>query len=169
VQDVRYAPSGDHFASVGSDGKIFLYDGKAGDTVGEFSEGHAGTAVSQARLSFYDRTLKPRVCWLQYALSWSPDSKAISTCSADATVKLCTSDTLRNVYSGIDIIRPGDVETRKATTTYTLGTGLQHQQVGNVWTLPDTVVSLSFSGNLNVFDRRSGEKKPVKVLHVRDE
>jgi len=126
VQDVRYAPSGDHFASVGSDGKIFLYDGKAGDTVGEFSEGHAGTA---------------------YALSWSPDSKAISTCSADATVKLW------------------DVETRKATTTYTLGTGLQHQQVGNVWTLPDTVVSLSFSGNLNVFDRRNGEKKPVKVLH----
>jgi len=63
VQDVRYAPSGDHFASVGSDGKIFLYDGKAGEAVGEFSEGHAGTAVSQARFSFHDRTLKPRVCW----------------------------------------------------------------------------------------------------------
>jgi hypothetical protein len=76
---------------------------------------------------------------------------------------------MRNVYSGIDVVRPGDVETRKATATYTLGTGLQHQQVGNVWTLPDTVVSLSFSGNLNVFDRRSGERKPVKVLHVRDE
>jgi len=48
VQDVRYAPSGDHFASVGSDGKIFLYEGKGGETVGKFSEGHAGTAVSQA-------------------------------------------------------------------------------------------------------------------------
>jgi len=126
VLDVRYAPSGDHFASVGSDGKIFLYDGKAGDTVGEFSEGHAGTA---------------------YALSWSPDSKAISTSSADTTVKLW------------------DVETRKPITTYSLGTGLQHQQVGNVWNSPDTIVSLSFSGDLNVFDRRSGEKKPVKVLH----
>ena len=34
--------------------------------------------------------------------------------------------------------------------------------------MPDTIVSLSFSGNLNVFDRRSGEK-PVKVVHVRDE
>ncbi|KAI0002600.1 WD40 repeat-like protein [Russula compacta] len=125
VQDVRYAPSGDHFASVGSDGKIFLYDGKAGQTVGEFSEGHTGTA---------------------YAVSWSPDSKAISTCSADTTVKLW------------------DIETRKATTTYTLGTGLQHQQVGNVWSSPDTIISLSLSGDLNVFDRRSGEK-PVKVLH----
>jgi hypothetical protein len=49
VQDVRYAPSGDHFASVGSDGKVFLYDGKAGETLGEFSEGHSGTAVSQVR------------------------------------------------------------------------------------------------------------------------
>jgi len=38
-----------------------------------------------------------------------------------------------------------------------------------VWNSPDTIVSLSFSGDLNVFDRRSGEKKPVKVLHVRDE
>jgi WD40 repeat protein len=126
VQDVRYAPSGDHFASVGSDGKVFLYDGKAGETLGEFSEGHSGTA---------------------YALSWSPDSKAISTCSADGTVKLW------------------DVETRKATTTYTLGTGLENQQVGNVWSAPDNIVSLSFSGCLNVFDRRSGEKKPMKVLY----
>ncbi|KAI9507289.1 WD40 repeat-like protein [Russula earlei] len=126
VQDVRYAPSGDHFASVGSDGKVFLYDGKAGEAVDEFPEGHAGTA---------------------YALSWSPDSRAISTSSADTTVKLW------------------DVETRKATRTYALGTGLQHQQVGNVWNSPDTIVSLSFSGYLNVFDRRSGEKGPVKVLH----
>ncbi|KAI0251084.1 WD40 repeat-like protein [Lactifluus subvellereus] len=125
VQDIRYAPNGDHFASVGSDGKIFLYDGKAGVTIGDFSEGHTGTV---------------------YALSWSPDGKAISTCSADTTVKLW------------------DVETRKATTTYTLETGLQHQQVGNVWSSPDIIVSLSFSGGLNVFDRRSGEK-PVKVLY----
>ncbi|KAI0281822.1 quinon protein alcohol dehydrogenase-like superfamily [Russula aff. rugulosa BPL654] len=123
--DVRYAPSGDHFASVGSDGKVFLYDGKVGDSLGEFSESHTGTS---------------------YALSWSSDSNAISTCSADTTVKLW------------------DIETRKATTTYTLGTGLPYQQVGTVWNSPDTIVSVSFSGDLNVFDRRVGEK-PVKVLH----
>jgi hypothetical protein len=63
---------------------------------------------------------------------------------------------------------PGDIETRKATTTYTLGTGLPYQQVGNVWNSPDTIVSLSFSGDLNVFDRRVKEK-PVKVLHVCDD
>ncbi|TFY78699.1 hypothetical protein EWM64_g5314 [Hericium alpestre] len=83
VQDLRFAASGDHFASVGSDGKIFVYD--------------------------------------------------------------------------------GDVETRKSILTYSLGSGIASQQVGNVWNAPDTIVSLSMSGDLNVFDRRSGEK-PVKVL-----
>lgn len=83
-------------------------------------------------------------------------------------MKLCTSEAFNVCFPRIDVTgRPGDVETRKATTTYTLGTGLQHQQVGNVWSSPDTIVSLSFSGDLNVFDRRSGEK-PVKVLHVCD-
>jgi WD40 repeat protein len=46
VQDVRYAPSGDHFASGGSDMKLFVYDGKTGDTLGEFAEnGHKGSIV----------------------------------------------------------------------------------------------------------------------------
>jgi WD40 repeat protein len=48
VQDVQYAPSGDNFASVGSDAKIFLYDGKTGDTVAEFTDSpHKGSIVSQ--------------------------------------------------------------------------------------------------------------------------
>ena len=57
VQDVRYAPSGDHFASVGSDGKVFLYEGKAGETLGEFSGGHSGTAVSQVRHASFSLSL----------------------------------------------------------------------------------------------------------------
>ncbi|TFY60252.1 hypothetical protein EVG20_g7485 [Dentipellis fragilis] len=125
VQDLRYALSGDHFASVGSDGKIFLYDGKTGDTLGEFEEGHKGTI---------------------YGVSWSPDSRAIVTASADTTVKLW------------------DVETRKATSVYSIGSGVDNHQVGTVWSAPDTIVSLSMSGALNVFDKRSGDK-PVKVLH----
>lgn len=61
VLDVRYAPSGDHFASVGSDGKIFLYDGKLGESLGEFSESHTGTAVSQANVLFvYDQKIQSR-------------------------------------------------------------------------------------------------------------
>ena len=48
VQDVKYSNNGDFFASVGSDSKIFLYDGKTGDTVGEFDGegGHKGSIVS---------------------------------------------------------------------------------------------------------------------------
>ncbi|PSR70597.1 hypothetical protein PHLCEN_2v13535 [Hermanssonia centrifuga] len=90
VQDVKYAPSGDHFASVGSDAKVFLYDGKTGDTL-------------------------------------------------------------------------GDVESKKAVTTWTLGSGVNNQQVGNVWTEGDDIVSLSMSGDLNIFDKRTGDK-PARVL-----
>lgn len=46
MQDVRYSPSGDHFASVGTDSKVFLYDGKTGDTIAEFTDSpHAGSIV----------------------------------------------------------------------------------------------------------------------------
>jgi WD40 repeat protein len=59
--DVRYAPSGAHFASVGSDGKVFLYDGKVGDSLGEFSESHTGTAVSQLNVTLvHDRKTQSR-------------------------------------------------------------------------------------------------------------
>lgn len=51
VQDVRYAPSGDLFASVGSDYKVFLYDGKTGDTLAEFTENaHNGSVVCPLNL-----------------------------------------------------------------------------------------------------------------------
>ncbi|KAI0716528.1 WD40 repeat-like protein [Earliella scabrosa] len=126
VQDVRYAPSGDHFASVGSDYKIFIYDGKTGDTLGEITDSpHSGSIM---------------------ACSWSPDSKSLVTSAADCTVKLW------------------DVETKKAQTTWTLGSGVNHQQVGNTWTAGDSIVSLSMSGDLNVFDKRVGDK-PARVLY----
>ncbi|KAI1787572.1 WD40 repeat-like protein [Ganoderma leucocontextum] len=126
VQDVRYAPSSDHFASVGSDYKIFVYDGKTGDTLGEFIDSpHTGSIM---------------------AGSWSPDSKSLVTSAADGTVKLW------------------DVETKKAQTTWTLGSGVNHQQVGNTWTACDSIVSLSMSGDLNIFDKRVGDK-PARVLY----
>lgn len=126
VQDVRYAPSGDHFASVGSDAKIFLYEGKAGETLGEFTDSpHSGSVM---------------------ACGWSPDSKSLVTSSADCTVKLW------------------DVEARKAITTWKLGSGVNHQQVGNTWTGGDDIVSLSMSGDLNIFDKRVGDK-PARVLN----
>ncbi|KAF8221062.1 WD40 repeat-like protein [Tricholoma matsutake] len=125
VQDVRYAPSGDHFASGGSDMKLFVYDGKTGDTLGEFTEnGHKGSI---------------------WACTWSPDSRSLATSSGDRTVKLW------------------DVETRKAITTWTLGTDVGHQQVGNTWSGERDIVSLSLSGDLNVFDPRIGDI-PARIL-----
>ncbi|KDR80239.1 hypothetical protein GALMADRAFT_242541 [Galerina marginata CBS 339.88] len=127
VQDVQYAPSGDQFASVGSDAKIFLYDGQTGDTVAEFTDSpHKGTIN---------------------AGSWSPDSKSLFTSSADCTVKLW------------------DAKTQKAVTTWTVGSGVNHQQVGNTWSGQNDLVSLSMSGDLNVFDPRTGDK-PVRILNA---
>jgi WD40 repeat protein len=49
VQDVRYSPSGDVFVSVGSDAKVFLYDGKTGDVTSDLGEGiHSGTIVQSS-------------------------------------------------------------------------------------------------------------------------
>jgi WD40 repeat protein len=57
VQDVRFAPSGDLFASVGSDAKVFLYDGKTGETKADLGEGfHKGTIVCLNRGFFLSLT-----------------------------------------------------------------------------------------------------------------
>ncbi|TDL25119.1 WD40 repeat-like protein [Rickenella mellea] len=125
VHDVRFASSGEFFASAGSDIKIFVYDGKTGDTLGEFTEGgHQGSVMS---------------------CSWSTDNKLLATSSLDCTVKLW------------------DVETRKAIQTWSLGTGIPNQQVGSVWSSEGEIVSLSMSGDLNIFDQRVGDK-PSRIL-----
>ncbi|KAF8155889.1 WD40-repeat-containing domain protein [Crassisporium funariophilum] len=125
VQDVQYSLSGDHFASVGSDAKFFLYDGKTGDTVAEFTDSpHKGSIM---------------------ACSWSPDSKSIFTSSADCTVKLW------------------DAQTQKAVSSWTVGSGVNHQQMGNTWSGQNDLVSLSMSGDLNIFDPRTADK-PARIF-----
>ena len=76
VNDVRYAPSGDIFASAGADGKVLLFDGKTADTLKPLAGHQSGV----------------------YSLAWSPDSKYLLTSSADATAKLWDVETSQIVW-----------------------------------------------------------------------
>jgi len=69
VNCVRFAPNGEKYITVGSDKKGFLYDGKAGDKIGELSaKGAHGGSV--------------------YCAAWTADSSKILTASVDKTCKL---------------------------------------------------------------------------------
>ena len=59
----------------------------------------------------------------------------------------------------------GDAQTRKAVSTWTVGSEIDHQQVGNTWSGESNLVSLSMSGELNIFDPRLGDKA-TNVLSV---
>ena len=54
MQDVRFSHSGDHLASVGSDRKLFLYDGKTGETLSEI-DAHNGSIVSTGHVPCFTR------------------------------------------------------------------------------------------------------------------
>jgi hypothetical protein len=59
----------------------------------------------------------------------------------------------------------GDVETSTAVNTWSFGIGVDNQQVGNTWTQNDDIVSLSMSSDLNIFDKRVGDK-PSRIIQV---
>lgn len=68
VNCVKYSPDGVFLASCSSDGKVFLYDGKTSELIGQLDEkAHKGGV---------------------YSISWSPNSKELMTASADKTVKI---------------------------------------------------------------------------------
>jgi hypothetical protein len=83
----------------------------------------------------------------------------------DRTVKLCANLGRLLVMKMLITCLLGDIETRKAVTTWTLGAAINDQQVGNTWSGAEDIVSLSLSGDLNVFDRRNGDK-PARVISV---
>ncbi|KAI9923703.1 hypothetical protein MW887_008436 [Aspergillus wentii] len=68
IYGVGFSPDGSSLVSVGADRKIWLYDGKTGETKGQIGEGeHKGSI---------------------FGVSWSKDSRKFVTASADRTVKI---------------------------------------------------------------------------------
>ncbi|EWC46509.1 hypothetical protein DRE_04232 [Drechslerella stenobrocha 248] len=70
IQGLSFSPDGMHLVSVGSDQKIFLWDGSTGNLVTQIQDtenGHKGGI---------------------YSISWHSDAKRFVTASADRTVKL---------------------------------------------------------------------------------
>ena len=64
----QFSPDGTWLVSVGSDRKIWLYDGKTGEAVNQVGEGvHTGSI---------------------FGVSWAQDSKRFVTCSADQTIRV---------------------------------------------------------------------------------
>ncbi|KIR55360.1 WD-repeat protein [Cryptococcus gattii Ru294] len=80
------------------------------------------------------------------ACSWAPDSSRIATAGADGIVAIWDSSTL------------------KITQSYNVGSDVAAQQNGVVYANPNTVVSVSLSGTLNVFDIREPTSK-WRILH----
>ena len=63
------------------------------------------------------------------------------------------------------MVNLGDVETSKLVTSWSLGPGVDNQQVGGTWTEGDEIVSLSISSDLNIFDKRASGK-PSRIIQV---
>ncbi|KAK6907373.1 hypothetical protein I203_101367 [Kwoniella mangroviensis CBS 8507] len=126
VRDVAFSPNGDLFASVASDGKLFLYDGKTGETKGE-----AGREGGSSLM----------------ACSWNLDSQSIATAGADGIVSIW------------------DASSLKSTQSYTVGSDVQSQQNGIVYAGPNSLVSISLSGVLNIFDTRESTSTKWRTLH----
>ncbi|RPB13044.1 WD40 repeat-like protein [Morchella conica CCBAS932] len=147
VQGVAFSPDGEHFVSVGSDRKIFLYDGKTGDLKSEVTYGDAGHKGGI------------------YSVSWSSDSKRFVTASADQTVKLWDVEQSKNSFTwkfgeeGIPSIpdhQVGVVWTPRSD---------------------DTIISLSLAGDLNYLNFSAhkpykvvhGHQKAITALKVTKE
>ncbi|WVQ93436.1 hypothetical protein IAU59_000510 [Kwoniella sp. CBS 9459] len=81
------------------------------------------------------------------ACSWTPDSASIATAGADGIVSIWDACTL------------------KSTQSWTIGSDIPSQQNGVVFANPNTLVSISLSGVLNVFDTRESTSTKWRTLH----
>ncbi|KAF9914329.1 hypothetical protein BX616_008522 [Lobosporangium transversale] len=170
VQEVKFSTDGEMFASVGSDGKIFLYDAKTGDKLKELStaeHGHTGGI---------------------FALSWSADSKRLLTSSADQTAKIWDVETsnvvntfdfsgqasafmghqVGNIWKGdhlISLSLSGDLNYLDPSTSKASRIVKGHQKAITAFTVPEdkkTFVTGSYDGRVVSWDGSSGVATPLE-------
>lgn len=125
VQGVAFSPDGAYFVSVGSDRKIFLFDGKTGELVSEIKDAdshHKGGIL---------------------AVSWSPDSQKFATASTDQTVKVwdLSSKSVVNTWKFGPEGSPSVKDHQVGIVWTSRAQGL--------------IISLSLSGDLNYIDPSS--------------
>lgn len=135
VQGVSFSPDGEYFVSVGSDRKIFLYDGKTGELKSEIAYGGAGHKGGV------------------YSVGWSKDSKRFVTSSADQTVKLW------------DIEQQSNAHTWRFGPEGAPSVGDHQVGVIWTPRSDDTIISLSLAGDLNYLDLSSEKPRKVVTGH----
>ena len=129
VNCVRYNTSGSHFATVSSDGHVFLYDGKTGDLVRELgSPAHKGGI---------------------YACSWNKEGTKLLTASGDKTAKIF------DIESGSGklktILKYVSFKMNLVVNDFQMGTEVGHQQLGCLWQ-NDHLLSIGLNGFINYLD-----------------
>lgn len=132
---MSFSPDGEYFVSVGSDRKIFLYDGKTGELKSEIAYGGAGHKGGV------------------YSVGWSKDSKRFVTSSADQTVKLW------------DIEQQSNMHTWRFGPDGAPSVGDHQVGVVWTPRSDDTIISLSLTGDLNYLDVSSEKPKKVVTGH----
>lgn len=136
VQCVAYSPSGSHFVSVGSDGKVFLYDGSTGDMQSSLIDGgdtaHKGTIFSCA---------------------FSSDSSQIVTCGADGFLKVWEAAS-GSLSKSFDLNGKNAVITTSKADDQLVGCTFAE---GN-----EKAVVISLAGEINIVDIKSGD---ITKLH----
>ncbi|KAF8939163.1 hypothetical protein BGZ58_010513, partial [Dissophora ornata] len=170
VQEVKFSNNGEMFASVGADGKIFLYDAKTGDKLKELSateHGHTGGI---------------------FAVSWSADSTRLLTSSADQTAKIWDVETssvvntfdlsaqdsaflgqqVGNIWKAdhlVSLSLSGDLNCLDPSTSKTSRIIQGHQKAITAFAVPEdrkTLLTGSYDGRVMSWDEGSGVATPLR-------
>lgn len=135
---MRYSPNGELYATAGTDGKIFLYNGVDGVAVGELgSPAHKGGIYAVWHLYPLPLPLVQSTVYMPASrsgqVSWSGDSAHLASASGDKSLKIWR------------------VADRTLAVEIAMGSSVEAMQLGAVW-LGRWLVSVELSGALNKVD-----------------